>query len=152
VTGKRVLAALIAVVAATVVVPPLAAWTVNRRRIDRAISDVATMAQPIAAAIPRLRKAAGNVDVLCGPGRAPVAQTPAARRWMATPRGNLVLESGSVPVDPWGNCYVVNIGVLRTTEPATLWVLSAGPNGVIDTPFRAESASPVADDVAALVR
>lgn len=46
--------------------------------------------------------------------------------------------------DPWGNRYIVNIGLMDaspgvltgTGEPkSAVWVLSAGPNGTIDTPF-----------------
>jgi prepilin-type N-terminal cleavage/methylation domain-containing protein len=46
--------------------------------------------------------------------------------------------------DPWGNRYVVNIGLIDTSSgvqtasgqpKSAVWVLSAGPNGTIDTPF-----------------
>jgi hypothetical protein len=46
--------------------------------------------------------------------------------------------------DPWGHRYVVNIGLIdaspgvltKTGRPkSAVWVLSAGPNGMIDTPF-----------------
>lgn len=36
------------------------------------------------------------------------------------------------PADPWGNSYVSNSGDLAT-KGAPVWILSAGPNGVIDT-------------------
>jgi prepilin-type N-terminal cleavage/methylation domain-containing protein len=43
------------------------------------------------------------------------------------------------PADPWGNRYAVNIGNSRNnTNPALsypIWVLCAGPNGIIETPF-----------------
>jgi prepilin-type N-terminal cleavage/methylation domain-containing protein len=35
------------------------------------------------------------------------------------------------PIDPWGRCYVINVHGYYTGE--FVWVLSAGPNGVIDT-------------------
>lgn len=38
--------------------------------------------------------------------------------------------------DPWGNKYVVNMNALDPNHPAytnAVWVLSAGPNGVINT-------------------
>lgn len=41
------------------------------------------------------------------------------------------------PQDPWGNSYVSNSGDLAT-KTAPVWILSAGPNGVIDT----DSSSP----------
>lgn len=153
-TGKRALATLAVIVLATAVVPPAGAWAENRRRINRAMADEAAIAEPLTHAMMQLRKAADDVDVLCGPGRVPLAETPATRRWAAAHRGTLgaeIGESAPVPVDPWGNCYVVNVGALRATEPATLWVLSAGPNGIIETPFIATSSQmpmgPMGDDV-----
>ena len=39
------------------------------------------------------------------------------------------------PTDPWGRCFLVNLaGVSRADT--SVWVLSAGPNGVIDTPYQ----------------
>ncbi|MCX6545355.1 MAG: prepilin-type N-terminal cleavage/methylation domain-containing protein [Acidobacteria bacterium] len=52
--------------------------------------------------------------------------------------------SSEFGADPWGNRYVVNIELLDTSASATtrnggvkaaVWVLSAGPNGVIETAF-----------------
>jgi len=46
--------------------------------------------------------------------------------------------------DPWGNRYMVNIGPLGLPQPTVttslvqrsgVWALSAGPNGLIETPF-----------------
>jgi prepilin-type N-terminal cleavage/methylation domain-containing protein len=43
------------------------------------------------------------------------------------------------PADPWGNRYAVNIGnAINNTNAAlsyAIWVLSAGPNGTIETAF-----------------
>ena len=154
-TGKQVLATLTVIVLATAVLPPAVAWSVNRRRINRATADVAAIAEPLSRSMVQLRKAAEDVDVLCGPGRVPMAEAPATRRWAAAHRGALGAEIGGhapVPVDPWGNCYAVNVGALRATEPAAVWVLSAGPNGIVDTPFLGVSEVPAGDDVAAKTR
>jgi prepilin-type N-terminal cleavage/methylation domain-containing protein len=52
--------------------------------------------------------------------------------------------SSEVRSDPWGNRYVVNIGLIDTSPGAmsasgavksAVFVLSAGPNGTIETPF-----------------
>jgi prepilin-type N-terminal cleavage/methylation domain-containing protein len=52
--------------------------------------------------------------------------------------------STELGADPWGNRYVVNIGLIDTSPGAVMangqpklavWVLSAGPNGTIETPF-----------------
>lgn len=47
--------------------------------------------------------------------------------------------------DPWGHRYVVNIGLIPSADAPpdeagaakyAVWVLSAGPDGVVETPFR----------------
>lgn len=52
--------------------------------------------------------------------------------------------SSELRSDPWGNRYVVNIGLIDTSAgvqtrsgrpKGAVWVLSAGPNGTIETPF-----------------
>jgi prepilin-type N-terminal cleavage/methylation domain-containing protein len=52
--------------------------------------------------------------------------------------------SSQIGADPWGNRYLVNIGLIDTSPGAAtlsgqpkmaVWVLSAGPNGIIETPF-----------------
>ena len=62
--------------------------------------------------------------------------------------------------DPWGNRYLVNMGVLQageadeaSTEPRALWVLSAGPNGLIETVYAAPALSAVVggDDIGARI-
>lgn len=58
----------------------------------------------------------------------------------------------SVPNDPWNTPYLVNIAV---TDPASGidkgLVLSAGPNGRVETPFAAGRATPLGgDDIAAV--
>ena len=62
--------------------------------------------------------------------------------------------------DPWGNRYLVNTGALQTSEPEdastdlrALWVLSAGPNGLVETPYAAPAVSAVVggDDIGARI-
>lgn len=40
----------------------------------------------------------------------------------------------SFPADPWGRRYAVNVGNM-TTPSSPVWVLSAGPDGIIQTSF-----------------
>ncbi len=50
----------------------------------------------------------------------------------------------SFPSDPWGNRYHVNIGNMTGTSTAqsnAVWVLSAGPDGIIQTPYNPATAS-----------
>lgn len=65
--------------------------------------------------------------------------------------------SSELQSDPWGNRYLVNIGLIdvspgvqtATGTKSAVWVLSAGPNGVVETPFSrpVTSASLVGDDI-----
>ncbi|MEI6669460.1 MAG: hypothetical protein WCP29_15020 [Acidobacteriota bacterium] len=59
------------------------------------------------------------------------------------------LESGIGP-DPWGRRYAINIRTLSTGASCTV-VISAGPNGLIETPFEGVVIVPGGDDVVALV-
>jgi prepilin-type N-terminal cleavage/methylation domain-containing protein len=47
------------------------------------------------------------------------------------------------PADPWGNRYAVNIGntinPTNTSRSYALWVLSAGPNGIVETEFNPDT-------------
>jgi hypothetical protein len=154
-TGRRVLAALGLILLATAVLPPAAAWRVNLSRVRVASAEVAALADILRSASPELRNAARGSDVLYGPGRVPSAQTPATARWVAAPRAAFALVVGdrhALSSDPWGNGYVVNLSAIAAAEPTSLWVLSAGPNGIIDTPFVSSSGAPTGDDVAIRVR
>jgi prepilin-type N-terminal cleavage/methylation domain-containing protein len=71
--------------------------------------------------------------------------------------------SSEIGADPWGNHYVVNIGLIDTSPGAAtasgqpklaVWVLSAGPNGTIETPFSQPilNAAPGGDDIATRIQ
>ena len=153
-TGTRLLAALALVGLATAVLPPGLAWLVNQRRIGRAAEDVSELAEGLRKA-DRPLPSPQVVGVLSGPGRMPVTDSTAAVPWGTAPRGSLTAALGPrlrVTTDPWGNCYLVNLGASAGDRPATVWVLSAGPNGVVDTPFIAPLDAPAGDDVARRIR
>ncbi|MFH1388330.1 MAG: type II secretion system protein GspG, partial [Patescibacteria group bacterium] len=46
----------------------------------------------------------------------------------------------SLPSDPWGNKYYINVEFLdkesKPSERHKVWILSAGPNETIDTPYQ----------------
>lgn len=154
-TGRRVLATLGCILLATAVLPPAAAWGVNRSRVRFAAVEVVRIAETLRGAEPELRDLSRGVKVLYGPGRPPLAPTPAAQPWVTMPRAALVSAVGvrrTLSPDPWGNCYVVKLAAIAAGEPANVWVLSAGPNGIIDTPFVVASGTPAGDDVGATVR
>ena len=56
----------------------------------------------------------------------------------------------AIPIDPWGNRYAVNIKALADGTSCTV-VISAGPNGQIETPFTGVAITPGGDDVVALM-
>jgi type II secretory pathway pseudopilin PulG len=157
-SGKRVIKALVVILLATAVLPPAAAWVVNRRRVDRASADIAEIVEQLKHAPTAWQDLARGTDVLCGPGRLPIAIAPETRAWVAAPRGSRsladVLDAAHAPrSDPWGNCYLVNIGAVVAREPSVLWVISAGPNGIIDTPFLSSTlATPAGDDIGGRLR
>jgi hypothetical protein len=155
VTGTRVLATVAIAVFATAVIPPFSAWVVNHRRVSRAEADINAIVDRVRNAEPALRHLEGAVDVLCGPGRLPEA-TADARGWITAPRGSLaavLTEHESLPIDPWGNCYLMNLRAMTAVEPSAVWVLSAGPNGIIETPFIAKDpAGPAGNDVGMRIR
>ncbi len=52
--------------------------------------------------------------------------------------------SSTIGADPWNNRYAVNVGLIDTTAgtqtsagmtKSAVWVISAGPNGQLDTPY-----------------
>lgn len=56
----------------------------------------------------------------------------------------------SIDPDPWGRRYAVNIGP-QAGVPQAVIVLSAGKNGVVETPFDSAYPKPGGDDIVALV-
>ncbi|MFO7695432.1 MAG: prepilin-type N-terminal cleavage/methylation domain-containing protein [Vicinamibacterales bacterium] len=72
--------------------------------------------------------------------------------------------SSQLMADPWGNRYAVNAALIDLSPGAAtasgqakmaVWVLSAGPNGIIDTPFAASiltSVRPGGDDIGTRVQ
>jgi hypothetical protein len=119
-----------------------------------------------------------RVDLLVGAGEAPLAATAAAQAWSVatTHKGVALLDDHLVvneagysvvrgpsrtgwrgaylqdPVrqDPWGHRYAVNVGVMRSHYFDTV-VLSAGPDGLVDSPFERDGLPTTRDDVAAVV-
>jgi succinoglycan biosynthesis protein ExoA len=159
-SGARLLQALAGILVLAVLAPPGLATLVNRSRIDRAHEAVRGLAEVLrdTGLVDRARGQTSD-GLLVGPGSSPEA--PGGRQWVDGRVGSLT-DYVSLPMrpDPWGNRYVVNIGVTRTreadeasTEPQALWVLSAGPNGLVETRYAAPAESAVVggDDVGARI-
>lgn len=123
VRGARVVRVLLLAVLATAVMPPAAAWWLNHRRItltqSRADAAVVSVSAPDAAI------------VLCGPGRLPDLDVAGAgsvhAAWLTSAVTAPDVFGAGMPTDAWGRCFLLN----------DRWLLSAGPNGAIETPFDA---------------
>lgn len=134
-TGVQLMLAL-AVIACLMLAPVLMARHIQDSRIGASRARVDALAGQLrGVTMPR-------GAVLAGPGNPP-AET-RDHRWLAgttTP-----LRVAGTEADAWGNQLLVNAGA-----SSAIWVLSAGPNGVIDTPFDGAS-QPAGDDIAARIR
>jgi prepilin-type N-terminal cleavage/methylation domain-containing protein len=60
--------------------------------------------------------------------------------------------SAQLPADPWGRPYVINAANFTSAATIPVWVLSAGPNGVVETSITAATTTPGADDVGVRIR
>lgn len=121
---------------------------------------------------------ASTYDVLIGPGRVPSLS---GAGWSAAHDGGsdadglsdqLVENAPGYPTegrfawrgpytespsaDPWGSAYLVNARNLRPARDSAAYVLSAGPDGVVETAFSQDrtggSVAPAGDDVLVRVR
>ena len=110
--------------------------------------------------------AASRIDLLVSPGNVPavaapnpwttgtadqlanqlIANAPAYTQRTATAAfgWNGPYLSSTIGADPWNNRYMVNVGLIDTTQgtqaaggaiKSAVWVVSAGPNGAIDTAY-----------------
>ncbi len=121
--------------------------------------------------------ASERVDLLVGPGALPRAASEVEGEWLSSRtlplEGQLIENSpgyelfgttsqrgwrgaylaSPVPTDPWGNRYLVSLGFEPTDDASAggggqhLWVLSAGPNGIIETPYPPRGTRPAGDDL-----
>jgi len=125
--------------------PFLMAVVLRATRASRARADV----ERIAAALRGLPEPVGQ-GALIGRGKLPAGASNSP--WLhASPESlDQELMRRGVPdartTDPWLAPYLVNVGAARFR-----WVISAGPNGILETPFEGASA-PQGDDLAALVQ
>ena len=147
-TWPRVVALLGIVFVLAFVLPYGAVTTLHNKRLLAADEGTRAIAERlktiIAEGIP------AGTEVLAGPGDRPVVND---ERWNSATSVPLarVLPGFDVAArpDPWGNAYLVNIAALKSAGP--VWVLSAGPDGIVQTPFLSRNGV-LADDRAALIR
>jgi hypothetical protein len=148
-TGAATAITICVALVATVFVPPCAAFWLNSRRIE---STQHRLIQGIISLAPRHT---GPVAVACGEGRLPdiTAETLEARGvephlahhddWIGRASHSTTL--GLLEADAWGRCLLV-----RTGGELPTFVVSAGPNGVMETQLL--SSAPSGDDIGAVAR
>jgi len=136
-SARRLVALLGAVFVLAIVVPYAAVRTLHERRIAAADATLTSMADAASRSLDR----SPQVNTMIGQGRVPRATD---TRWLEGTTSPFVAEGAHVmAADPWGNGYVVNIGA---AAGRVVWLLSAGPDGVIQTPFDGSTAEPAGDD------
>lgn len=145
--GRRVAVRVVVLALLTAVIPPAAAYSLARWRVAQAAERAGAAAPVLAERRDELRDLAGRHAVVCGPGRLPRADGEAFG-WVESPVAAGASFADVWPQDPWGRCYLLN--VRRLLDGGGGLLISAGPNGTIDTPLSASV--PSGDDIAALVR
>ena len=164
VSGRKLAAALAAIALSAFVLPPLAAHQVHVRRIERGKQAVARLAAALggeaAVALGGIAGPTGRDPyVLGGPGAAPacaqslgwpadsVLSLTAVLQRLSSGRYSSAGAAIDDSPDPWGNQYLVVVG--GPGPKKTVTVISAGPNGTIETPFGI-APTPRADDIVAV--
>jgi hypothetical protein len=132
-------AALAGVFALAVVLPTWAVRTMHARRLVAADAELIRLAGVLSGTDGWPRDA-----VLSGPGDAPRGLSASVIPW-----ARLVADELPPGPDPWGNAYLAyRLDAFRSD--ARVCVLSAGPDGVLQTPFDPSICSALGDDRAAL--
>jgi type II secretory pathway pseudopilin PulG len=146
-TWPRVTALLAVIVVLAFVLPYGAVRTLHARRLRAADEGTRAIAERLnvilagqAPGIP------AGTEVLAGPGDRPVVLD---GPWNSATSVPLARLDVSAQADPWGNAYLVNIAARQSA--GTAWVLSAGPDGIVQTPFVSQGA-PLGDDRATPIR
>ena len=142
-TIPRLAGALGVIVILALVLPYLAVRTLHQGRLDRADRQLQSIATDVSARLGSNPSATpAGTQVLAGTGLRPIVTDDT---WNTAPAFPLARVIGDIDPDPWGNTYLVNVADRRR-----MWVISAGPDGILQTPFL--SPDPLADDRAAPVR
>ena len=137
-------AALGALLILALVLPFMAVQAFHQRRVDRADRQLEAIDSDVAVGLGSNRSAIpAGTQVLAGSGPRPVVTDD---EWNTAPAFPLLRAIADPGADPWGNAYLVNI-----RDPRQAWVISAGPDGILQAPFGAPN-GPVADDRVVTVR
>lgn len=147
-TGGQLLLALMVIALATAVVPGVAAWRLNLYRVAQTQQRANVAAEDARHRALSPSAPATSASVVCGPGKLPKAAAGERRdEWVHYAVMAPQLFAAAMPTDAWSQCFLMNVGA---PPGVRVWVLSAGPNGRIDTPFGADALG--GDDIGAIVR
>ncbi len=159
-SGSQLVAAIAVVILVTAVLPPAAAWSLNEARIAQTQERARAASERLRARADELAAIGTTVGIACGPGRLPdivpamataraaAAARPSHQAWLFGATIAPGLFGGGMPTDAWGHCFLLNVGDWASDGP--VWILSTGPNGLVDTPTNASAIG--GDDVGARVR
>jgi len=143
-TLPRVIVLLTAIVALAFVLPYLAVYTLHARRLQAADDATRTLGDRVRQVLrtgPAVMPA--GTQVLAGPGDRPRASDD---RWTAVamlPLAGVLGTSSAITPDPWGNAYLV---ILGSGADGPVSVLSAGPDGILQTPLAGAADRAFGDD------
>jgi hypothetical protein len=155
--GAQLVSALVAIVFATAVLPPGAAWALNEFRVTQTEERASTAMERLRSTSGASSGLAASKGVVCGPGRLPdlpsasgLTSTPAVHwAWTNDARKAPELFGAGMPTDAWGRCFLVNADGWMS-EGGVVWLLSAGPNGLLETPPSATALA--GDDIGIRIR
>jgi len=141
-TAVQLVVAVTALLGLALVLPAGVAVAINQSRVERTVLAIEAIAGAVG---PGGRHEAG---LLVGPGETPEVRGDLGGGWQSARTASLAAALGDQPVsaDPWGNRYHVVVGLHQ------MLVISAGANGVIETPFPPPDAGPTragGDDIGA---
>lgn len=149
ITGKRALLVTGLATVMTMAVPPAGAWWLNHRRVVETVQRIEAVSRDVAAG----GREVPPLGLFRGPGRVPdrepmgsegvgIDATQHASWLAASPAPTPLFDRWHA--DAWGQCIF-----LARREGGTL-VLSAGANGVVETPTHA--VVPAGDDIGLFIK
>jgi type II secretory pathway pseudopilin PulG len=143
-TLPRVLAILAVILVLALVLPYAAVRRLHQARLDAADRQAADIGRALRDVLSTSPDALPlDVELLEGPGARPIVLD---ERWTALNTQPLerVLRRTQPAADPWGNAWFVL--ARRSSSPRGLWVLTAGPDGIVQTVLSAPEPTAAGDD------
>jgi hypothetical protein len=112
----------------------------HRNRIDRARGEVGAIAAALQAAGAASQAGYQPDAVLVGPGANPEIPEGSDWRQVTAIGASAAHLDLTLAPDPWGNHYLIYPSPpgqeAAPRAEIARWVLTAGPNGIVETPFR----------------